>query len=81
MMMRHLLLSPLSLTASLATAGEWVSLSNGDSLEGWKKLGGGATYVSKDGVSLGQPAKERTPFSLVVRTVILNWMMFVVTLN
>ena len=58
-MMRHLFaLTAFFLTASLATAGEWVSLSNGDSLEGWKKLGGGATYVSKDGVITGTTGRK-----------------------
>ena len=62
-MMRHLFaLTAFFLTASLATAGEWVSLSNGDSLEGWKKLGGGATYVSKDGVITGTTGEGKNTF-------------------
>ena len=48
--------------ASLALAGEWVSLSDSDSLEGWKKVGGGATYVLKDGVITGTTGEGKNTF-------------------
>ena len=49
-------------SASLALGGDWVSLSGSDSLEGWKKLGGGATYVSKDGVITGTTGEGKNTF-------------------
>jgi hypothetical protein len=63
MMQRSLLVfTTFFLTASLAMAGEWVSLSSGDSLDGWNKLGGGATYVSKDGVITGTTGEGKNTF-------------------
>jgi len=50
------------LSTTLALAGEWVSLSDSDSLEGWKKVGGGATYVSKDGVITGTTGEGKNTF-------------------
>ena len=50
------------LTTSLAMAGEWISLSDHGSLEAWKKLGGGATYVSKDGVITGTTGEGKNTF-------------------
>ncbi|MBP7948232.1 MAG: DUF1080 domain-containing protein [Verrucomicrobiales bacterium] len=47
-----LLIAAVSLTA--ATAEErWTNLIQGDSLAGWKQLGGKAAYVLKDGVIIG----------------------------
>ena len=61
MMKRSLLaFTTIFLSVSLATAGEWISLSDRDSLEGWKKLGGGATYVSKDGVITGTTGDRKS---------------------
>lgn len=52
--------------ASLATwncsAGDWINLSEGDSLEGWKKLGGEATYVIEDGVITGTTGPGKNTF-------------------
>jgi hypothetical protein len=63
MMQRSLLVFTIFFfTASLAIAGEWVSLSDGDSLVGWKKLGGGASYVSKDGVITGTTGEGKNTF-------------------
>lgn len=47
---------------SLCAAGDWVSLSDGDSLDGWKKLGGGATYTIKDGVITGTTGLGKNTF-------------------
>ncbi|MDO7713931.1 MAG: DUF1080 domain-containing protein, partial [Pirellulales bacterium] len=63
MMQRFLLaFTTVFFSTSLALAGESVSLSDGDSLEGWKKLGGGATYVSKDGVITGTTGEGKNTF-------------------
>lgn len=50
-----------SLTAQ-CYAEDWMSLSKGDSLEGWKKVGGGATYVAKDGVITGTTGPGKNTF-------------------
>ena len=52
----------IALSASIASAGEWVMLSDGDSLEGWKKLGGSATYAAKDGVITGKTGPGKNTF-------------------
>ena len=57
-----LVITTVFFSASLAMAGEWVSLSDSDSLVGWKKLGGGATYVSKDGVITGTTGEGKNTF-------------------
>ena len=49
-------------SASLAMGSDWVSLSDSDSLKGWKKVGGGATYVSKDGVITGTTGEGKNTF-------------------
>ena len=62
-MQRSLLMfTTFFLITSLAMAGDWVSLSDGDSLEGWEKLGGTATYVSKDGVITGTTGEGNNAF-------------------
>ncbi len=43
-------------------AGDWVSLSDSDSLDGWKKLGGDATYSIKDGVITGTTGQGKNTF-------------------
>lgn len=48
--------------SSFGRAGDWVSLSNGDSLDGWTKLGGGATYTIKDGVITGTTGPGKNTF-------------------
>ncbi len=49
-------------TVSLCVAGDWVSLSEGDSLDGWQKLGGDATYSIKDGVITGTTGQGKNTF-------------------
>lgn len=62
-MLRHLLaLTIVLFNAPLAAGGEWVSLSNSDSLEGWKKRGGDATYVLRDGVITGTTGEGKNTF-------------------
>jgi hypothetical protein len=43
-------------------AGDWVSLSDSESLDGWKKLGGDATYSIKDGVITGTTGQGKNTF-------------------
>ncbi len=43
-------------------AGEWVLLSQGNSLEGWEKLGGQANYVMEDGVITGTTGPGKNTF-------------------
>ena len=50
------------LFASTVVAADWVVLSKGDSLDGWKKLGGGATYVISDGVITGTTGPGKNTF-------------------
>lgn len=49
-------------SSDLLQASDWVQLSKGDSLEGWKKVGGGATYVIKDGVITGTTGEGKNTF-------------------
>lgn len=48
--------------SSICVAGDWVDLSSGDSLDGWKRLGGDATYVTKDGVITGTTGAGKNTF-------------------
>ena len=41
------------ISTSTCFAQDWVELSKGESLDGWKQVGGDATYVIKDGVITG----------------------------
>jgi hypothetical protein len=43
-------------------AGDWINLSDGDSLDGWKKLGGDATYAVQDGVITGTTGAGKNTF-------------------
>lgn len=45
-----------------AQAGEWVSLINGNSLDGWTKVGGEATYTVNDGVVTGRTGPGKNTF-------------------
>lgn len=51
----------LGMTSS-AIAQDWKVLSKGDSLEGWKKVGGGATYKIADGVITGKTGEGKNTF-------------------
>ncbi|QEG23718.1 family 16 glycoside hydrolase [Mariniblastus fucicola] len=51
-MLRFLALA-LLLAGSNCFANDWIELSQGDSLDGWKQVGGEATFVVKDGVITG----------------------------
>ena len=44
------------------TAGDCVSLVQGDSLDGWTKVGGGATYTVHDGVITGKTGPGKNTF-------------------
>ncbi len=43
-------------------AGDWVSLSDSESLDGWEKLGGDAAYSIKDGVITGKTGQGKNTF-------------------
>ncbi len=60
-LMGHGLLIAL-VTSSLGVAGDWVQLSQGDSLDGWTKLGGEASYVMQDGVITGTTGPGKNTF-------------------
>ncbi len=47
---------------SFCVAEDWVALSEGDSLEGWTKLGGGASYTIRDGVITGKTGPGKNTF-------------------
>lgn len=47
---------------STAFAGDWVGLSDSDSLDGWEKLGGDATYSINDGVITGTTGQGKNTF-------------------
>ena len=49
---------------SLASAGDWVSMFNGNTLEGWTQKNGTATYVVQDGTILGT-TNEGSPNSFM----------------
>ncbi len=55
-----LLITPFMTTACVAD--DWVDLIQGDSLEGWEKLGGEASYVNKDGVITGTTGPGKNTF-------------------
>lgn len=55
-------LTAFLMTPSVALAGDWVQLSNGDTLDGWTKLGGDATYAMKDGVITGTTGTGKNTF-------------------
>ncbi len=50
-----------ALSSAPASAGDWVSLV-GDSLDGWKQVGGDATYTVKDGVVTGETGPGKNAF-------------------
>jgi hypothetical protein len=52
----------LALSNAVSQAGDWVNLIQGEDLSGWKKLGGGATYVLKDGVITGTTGEGKNTF-------------------
>ncbi len=51
-----------TLTATTANSADWVNLISGDSLEGWTKVGGGATYEVEDGVITGTTGPGKNTF-------------------
>lgn len=56
----HRILAPaaaLALTASFATAAEWITLFDGKSLDGWEVRSGTATYKVEDGTIVGTTAE------------------------
>lgn len=57
-----IVLSIVVLSATYSLAADWVVLSKGDSLEGWEKLGGGATYEIADGVITGTTGPGKNTF-------------------
>ena len=57
-MLRLIALPVLLACTTSAVAGEWVSLFDGKSLDGWSQKNGKATYVVKDGTILGTTAKK-----------------------
>ncbi len=63
--MKFPLVSTLLLTALITTtcaAADWVDLTQGDSLDGWTKLGGEATYVIENGVITGKTGPGKNTF-------------------
>lgn len=50
------------LTTTTANSADWVNLISGDSLEGWTKVGGGATYEVQDGVITGTTGPGKNTF-------------------
>ena len=50
------------LTTSAAHSADWVNLISGDSLDGWTKVGGGATYDVKDGAITGTTGPGKNTF-------------------
>jgi hypothetical protein len=51
---RAIVASAVMFVAPAAMAGDWQSLFDGESLEGWEKVGGPATYRVVDGTILGK---------------------------
>lgn len=47
---------------SSSFAGDWVNLSDGESLDAWEKLGGDATYSIQDGVITGTTGQGKNTF-------------------
>lgn len=60
-MIRLILLATLCLSTN-AYADEWVSLFDGKTLDGWKKLGGDATYEVRDGAIVGKTGVGKNTF-------------------
>jgi hypothetical protein len=50
------------LVGSVCCAEDWIQLSEGSSLAGWTKLGGGATYTIEDGVITGNTGPGKNTF-------------------
>ena len=69
-MLNYRSFSRLSFALVLATcvyvcptqAEQWQSLFDGKSLEGWKKVGGGATYKVADGAIVGTTGEGKNTF-------------------
>ena len=61
--MRILIIALWALAAPVS-AQEWISLFDGESLEGWKQLGGKADYQAEDGCIVGR-SRPRTPNSFL----------------
>ena len=55
-------MAAVAFSVSMVRAADWVALSGGDSLNEWTKLGGEATYVSKDGVITGTTGPGKNTF-------------------
>ena len=52
----------LAYLTSFAGAADWANLSESDSLDGWTKVGGGATYEIADGVITGRTGLGKNTF-------------------
>ena len=62
MYLRLPLFSMAFLVATSIPAADWVTLSSGDSLEGWTKIGGEASYEIADGVITGKTGPGKNTF-------------------
>ena len=62
LLQRSVCLAACLLFAVPASAAEWKSLIENDSLEGWTKVGGDATYVIQDGVITGTTGAGKNTF-------------------
>lgn len=62
MMLRIACFALFLCSAMAASAGDWVDLISGDSLDGWTKVGGEATYEVEDGVITGKTGLGKNTF-------------------
>ena len=60
--MKHVLPIVLAMACGLVSAAEWEQLSTGNSLEGWNKVGGDATYVNENGTITGTTGPGKNTF-------------------
>jgi len=63
--MRHKIITLLLLCCTTLSAQQWTSLFNGKNLNGWKRLGGKAEFVVRDGAIVGRTAPN-TPSTFLV---------------
>lgn len=61
-MIRICLLALCVCCATTGFAEEWTALFDGESLDGWKKVGGGATYEVRDGAIVGKTGPGKNTF-------------------
>jgi hypothetical protein len=62
MILRSASFAFLTACALSVSAGDWVSLINGDSLDGWSQVGGDAEYSVADGVITGKTGPGKNAF-------------------